>query len=60
MLYAEVTLGFKFYCTIEGIRTIPEFTGPRTGEGLYPGEVFEVVYRFNVYDSDETDEATGM
>lgn len=29
-----------------GIRTIPELTGPRTGDAIYPGEVFEVIFRF--------------
>jgi hypothetical protein len=31
-----------------GIRTIPELNGPRTGEGVYPGEIFEVVHELNV------------
>lgn len=35
-----------------GIRTIPEFSGPRTGEGLYPGEVVEVIHSFDVFDED--------
>jgi hypothetical protein len=26
-----------------GIRSLPDHSGPRTGEGIYPGEVFEVV-----------------
>lgn len=29
-----------------GIRTIPELSGPRTGDAIYPGEICEVVHRF--------------
>ena len=31
-----------------GLRTIPERTGPRTGDVIYPGEIFEAVHRCEV------------
>jgi len=33
-----------------GIRTVPRVDGPRTGEGLYPGEIIEVVQVVEVGD----------
>jgi hypothetical protein len=32
-----------------GIRTVPQGDGPRTGEGVFPGEVIEV--RISIYRS---------
>ena len=46
-----VSLNVIILYSYQGIRTIPELGGPRTGEGLYPGEVFEVIHTFDSVDS---------